>query len=52
MEARAKRGVSRIDCIVLSWIQLGCAPQLLSEEEKAVLAAEKAKGKDGDCSIM
>lgn len=25
---------------------------LLSEEEKAILAAEKAKGKDGDCSIM
>jgi len=25
---------------------------LLSEEEKAILAAEKAKGKDRDCSIM
>jgi len=51
MEERAKRGVSHL-FIVLLWVDLISPSQLLSEEEKAVLAAEKAKGNDGDCLIM
>jgi len=52
MEERSKRGVSHLVSIVLLSVDLIIPSQLLSEEEKAVLAAEKAKGKDGDCLIM
>lgn len=52
MEERAKRGVSHLVFIALLSVDLIILSQLLTEEEKAVLAAEKAKGKDGDCLIM
>jgi len=52
MEERAKKGVSRLVFIVQLEVNLTVLSQLLSEEEKAILAAEKAKAKDGDCLVM
>ena len=52
MEERAKKGVSpHVSPFDSQYVQL-TPLQLLSEEEKAVLAAEKADSKDGDCLIM
>ena len=52
MEERAKKGVSPlVSPFDSQYVQLTPC-QLLSEEEKAVLAAEKADSKDGDCLIM
>ena len=52
MEERAKKGVSSLAPTAPFLVNLTDPLQLLSEEEKAALAAEKAKGEDGDCSIQ
>lgn len=52
MEERAKKGVSFLAPTAPFLVNLTYPLQLLSEEEKAALAAEKAKGEDGDCSIQ
>ena len=45
MEARGKRGMSRIGCIVLSWIKLGCAPTVVERRGESHSRCREGEGK-------
>ena len=45
MEARAKRGVSRIGCIALSWIKLGCVPTVVERRGESHSRCREGEGK-------